>query len=154
MANRLVRLRPVSTATSTPDAGDGSAQIIHIPINGLADGAGIAARGEIVYITDYSKHVIYRYKKGDSASTIFAGSYGVSGSADGQAGSASFNQPAAIAVDNSGILWVVDAGNALIRRIDGNANVKTVASIPAKGSDQIGSITVDESGTIYFIDSN
>lgn len=153
MANRLVRLTPVSSGTSTPDAGAAFNQINTQPISGLADGAGVCIdKSESIYVTDYTKHVIYRYRKGDSASKIFAGAYGVSGNADGAYSTARFNQPAAICVDNSGNLYVVDAGNALIRRIDQNANVFTVASIPAAAG-FIGGITVDASGNIYYIDS-
>jgi len=152
MSNRVVRLNQVTAATAT-DAGDAFNKINVQPINGLDDGAGICIdRSENIYVTDYAKHVIYRYRRGDTASQIFAGAYNQSGSADGAYSAARFNQPAAICCDNSGNLYVVDAGNALIRKIDQNANVYTVASIPAAAG-FIGGITVDASGTLYYIDS-
>lgn len=153
MANRLVRLTPVTAATSTPDAGAAFNKTNVQPITGLADGAGVCIdRSENIYVTDFTKHVIYRYRRGDAASQIFAGAYGVSGSSDGAYSAARFNAPSAICVDNSGNLYVVDSGNALIRRIDQNANVYTVASIPAAAG-QVGDIAVDASGNIYFVDS-
>lgn len=153
MANRLVRITPVTAATSTPDAGNAFNKINVQPITGLADGAGVCVdMSENIYVTDYTKHVIYRYRRGDSASKIFAGAYNQSGSADGAYSVARFNQPSAICCDKSGNLYVVDAGNALIRRIDQNANVYTVASIPA-ASGQPGDIAVDASGNIFYIDS-
>lgn len=155
MADRLVKIRPVSGATSTPDAGDGMAQKVYIPVNGLTDGAGICVVGESVYITDYDKHVIYRYRRGDQTSKIFAGSYDSAGLADGHAGAAQFNGPSAICADKSGNLWVVDAGNERIRRVDGNGNVFTVAAIPAEaGSNFTGGIAIDDAGNIFLIDQN
>lgn len=153
MANRLVRLRQVSAATNTPDAGFLS-QIMPIPVTGMTDGAGICIdRSENIYICDADNHVIFRVQKHGN-SKIFAGTYGVSGNSDGQAGSASFNKPTAIACDPRGFLYVVDTGNALIRRIDDNANVTTVASIPAEGAgDEPGGITVDAGGDIFLIDN-
>lgn len=154
MANRLVRLRQVSSATSTPDAGAGVAQFNNIPVTGMVDGAGICVdlSGNI-YICEPDNHVIFRVKQGQ-VSKIFAGAYGTSGNADGQAGSARFNTPTQIACDARGFLYVVDSGNNLIRRIDDNANVYTVAAIPAEVvGDEIGGIAVDASGTIYLIDN-
>jgi len=153
MANRLVRLTPVSASTSTPDAGCAFNQINVQPINGLSDGAGVAIdRSENLYVADYDKHVIYKYQRGATASKIFAGAYGVSGLADGQGSDARFNQPTSMAVDNSGYLYVIDSGNSRVRRIDQNANVFTVAAIPVAAGES-GGIAVDASGNIYFVDS-
>lgn len=154
MANRLVRIRQVSSGTSTPDAGDGRAQTVVHPVTGMTDGAGICVdRSENIYICDADQHVIFRVRRGE-ASKIFAGTYGVSGSDDGQAGSATFNKPTAIACDPRGFLYVVDTGNALIRRIDDNANVYTVAAIPAEAlGDEPGGIAVDSGGNIFLIDN-
>jgi sugar lactone lactonase YvrE len=155
MPNRLIKLRAVSVATSTPGAGPGSAQQVNIPITGLVDGAGIAVdRSENIYVSDFDQHVIYKYRRGASASQIFAGAYGVSGNVDGQYSAARFNKPGAMFCDNSGRLWVVDVGNARIRRIDENGNVFTVATIPIEQvGDNPGSIVVDASENIFFIDS-
>lgn len=152
MANRLVRLTPVSSTTNTPDAGAAFNQVNTMPINGLTNGSGICIdKSEYIYVSDSAKHVIYRYRKGDSVSHIFAGTYGSAGLADGQAGAAKFSAPAGLAVDNSGNVYVVDTGNSRIRKIDQNANVFTVAAIPA-GSTGPGNIIVDASGYIYYMD--
>jgi len=153
MANRVVRLTPVSASTYTPDAGAAFNQINVQPINGLVDGSGLVIdKGDNIYVADYDKHVIYKYQRGNTASRIFAGAYGVSGLADGQGSDARFNAPTSMAVDNSGFLYVVDSGNARIRRIDPNGNVFTVAAIPAAAG-QTGGIAVDSSGNIYFVDA-
>lgn len=155
MANRLLRVRQVSTSTSTPDAGDGRAQFVPYTITGMTDGAGLCIDlSENIYICDADNHVIFRFRRGDSSSKIFAGTYGVSGSDDGQAGDAKFNKPTAIACDKRGFLYVVDTGNSLIRRIDDNANVFTVAAIPAEAAgDEPGGIVVDAGGDIFIIDN-
>jgi sugar lactone lactonase YvrE len=155
MANRLIKLRPVSGATSTPDAGAGSAQQVVLPITGLSDGSGVCIdQSENIYVTDFDNHVVFRYRRGAAISQILAGAYGVSGLVDGQGSAARFNGPSAICVDRSGRLWIVDSGNARIRRMDENGNVYTVAAIPATvGGDEIGHIAVDDSENIYFIDN-
>lgn len=154
MGNLLVKLRPVSGATSTPDAGIGAVQKMPILINGMVDGHTPVIHNDIVYISDYDKHVIYRYKLGSSASKIFAGTYGVSGDTNGQAGAAKFNKPAGMCIDARGTLWVVDSGNAKIKRIDENANVYTVATIPAEVLNDVpGGICVDSNGNIFYVDN-
>ena len=96
MANRLVRIRQVSTGTDTPDSGDARVQISNYPVNGLVDGAGLCVdASENIYICDADKHVIFRIRRG-GASKIFAGTYGVSGDDDGQAGAAKFDTPTGI----------------------------------------------------------
>lgn len=154
MPNRLVRIRQVSTATSTPDAGDGRDQIVQHPVTGMTDGAGLCIdKSGRIYICDSDNHVIFRVRRGQP-SKIFAGTYGVTGSDDGQAGAATFNRPTGIACDPRGFLYVVDSGNSLIRRIDDNANVFTVAAIPPElGGDDVGGIAVDEGGDIFLIDN-
>jgi sugar lactone lactonase YvrE len=154
MANRLIKFRPVSSTTDTPEAGPGSAQIVEIPIAGISDGAGIAAKkSDVIYVSDFDNHVIYKVVRGVS-SNVFVGAYGVSGLTDGQGTAAKFNKPGAMALDNSGNLWVVDVGNGKLRRITENGNVYTVATIPVPGSlDEPGHITIDDAGNIFLIDS-
>ena len=153
--NKLIKLRPISAATSTPDAGIGAVQKVTIPVTGLTDGAGIAVdRSQNIYISDYDNHVIYKYRLGAAASQIFAGAYGVSGDVDGQYSAARFNQPGALFCDRAGRIWVVDVGNAKIRRVDENGNVFTVAAIPTEQVGDIpGAIVVDDSENIFLLDS-
>lgn len=153
MADKLVKLNPVSSTSQPSELGTAGYQKIYIDIAGLTDGSGLATdRSENVFIVDSANHCIFKWKKGWSSRVIYAGGYGVSGQADGQGTAARFNSPGPIAVDRSGNLYVVDAGNNLIRRIDDNARVYTVASIqPTPGGEQIGHIAVDDSGTIFLI---
>jgi DNA-binding beta-propeller fold protein YncE len=152
MANKLIRLNPVSSASDAE--GSFTEQKIIQPVTGMVDGMGIAIDvSEYIYIADFDRHVIFRARQGGD-SVVFAGQLGTSGFADGQAGAARFDRPSHVAVPPSGEVYVVDSGNARIRRIDQNANVFTVAAIPAIGSDQIGGFAVTKSGTLYLIDNS
>jgi hypothetical protein len=71
----------------------------------------------------------------DGTVTTIAGRPFVAGTADGAGSLATFNFPYALAVDPSGVIYVADSsdvdfgetGNALIRRIDPQGNVTTIA---------------------------
>ena len=153
MANKLIRLKPISIGTDNPEIDFGGQQNIQT-IDGLVDGAGVAVdASQNVYVADSDQHIIFKYRPG-SPSMVWAGTTGVAGTDDGQAGAAKFNTPTYMACDPSGNVWVVDSGNALIRRIDPNANVFTVAAITGiAGGDQIGGIAIDASGVIYLVDN-
>jgi len=152
--NKLIKLRPITAGTNTPDAGIGAVQQYQIPLTGMTDGAGIAVgKGDVIYVSDFARHVIYKVVRG-IGSSVFAGTPGLSGLVDGQAGTARFNGPTSLAIDPKGNLWVVDSGNSRVRKIDENANVFTVATIPAVAvGDQPGAIAVDSSENIFYIDN-
>lgn len=152
-ANKLVKLRPISAATSTPDAGTAAAQQNVLPVTGLTDGSGIAIdASENIYIVDCDLHVIFKYRRGEATSKVFAGASGQAGLADGQGSAARFSAPTHVACDRRGTLWVVDSGNNRVRRIDENGNVYTVCTIPAEvGGDRVGGICVDSGDNIYLL---
>ena len=66
--------------------------------------------------------------------------YQVSGWLDGAANHAVFNYPGAVAVDNASNVYVADGSNNVIRMIDTNGTVTTIAGIPGVvgGRDGIG----------------
>ena len=78
-----------------------------------------------VYVADYWNNMIRKIDKSGNVTT-YAGS-GASGSNDGQGESASFNLPTGVSVDILGNVYIADYGNHLIRKIDPNGNVKTLA---------------------------
>ena len=155
MANRLVKVRQVSNATNTSECGTAFAQISVLPINGLTDGVGVCIdRSENIYVSDVARHVIFKYRRGSTASQVFAGTIDVAGYADGVGTAAKFNQPKSMCVDRRGTLWVIDSGNNLVRRVDENGNVTTVASIPAEvAGDVPGHIAVGASEEIFLTDN-
>jgi len=86
------------------------------PEGGFAAPWGVAVDGDgNVYVTDLGAEKLYVITP-DGAVHDLAGS-GATGSADGDAGAASFNQPQAVAVAEDGTLLVADTGNNLIRAI-------------------------------------
>ncbi len=75
---------------------------------------------------------------------------GAAGLVDGPGDSAQFNQPAGLAIDAMGNLFVADTGNRVIRKIDPNGFVTTVS--PQSFVDPQG-VAVDSRGTIYVADT-
>ncbi|HVZ81419.1 MAG TPA: hypothetical protein VHE12_11590 [bacterium] len=59
--------------------------------------------------------------------TLFAGQLGVAGSKDGKAAQATFNFPSNVVVDPQGDVYVADYANQLIRKIDPDGTVSTLA---------------------------
>jgi sugar lactone lactonase YvrE len=125
--------------------------------------SGIAADGEeIVYVADTGNHTIRKIVNG--AVTTVAGLPGSPGAADGYGAAARFNEPAAIAVDDRGNLYVCDTGNHTIRKVSPSGLVTTVAGLAGNPGDSEGTgaaarlsspggIAFDQNGAIYISDT-
>ncbi|MCA1963279.1 MAG: hypothetical protein LDL31_04980, partial [Prosthecobacter sp.] len=87
--------------------------------------AAVDADGN-VYVVDTPNHTIRRISPSGMVST-FAGRPGVSGGDNGAGLSATFNAPEGIAADGVGNLYVADTGNHVIRRINRDGIVTTLA---------------------------
>lgn len=81
--------------------------------------------GNNIYYSTYSGNKIYRWKT-NGVLEVFAGS-GNPGSADGNGIFTTFYYPAALAADAADNIYVWDSGNHLIRRINQNRDVETLA---------------------------
>ena len=136
---------------------------------GFADGNGSEAQfgnpcdiaidfSGAVFVADQSNHLIRRIFRG-TVSTV-AGKGGQAGFIDGAVNSALFNNPAGIAIDASDAVFVADAGNHCIRRI----NEGIVSTVTGKGG-QAGFQDGDQalfnnpcglviSGSLYVADAN
>jgi sugar lactone lactonase YvrE len=113
-----------------------------------------------VYVADSHNNLIRKIST-DGTVTTLAGS-GTVGSADGKGAAASFFNPAGVAVDKSGIVYVADTHNNLIRKISADGTVSTVRGKWAREAinkfdtagryDNPMGIAVDAAGNIYVAD--
>lgn len=110
---------------------------------GFADGIGNNARFHApscvvidksgnIFIADRLNQRIRKISPSRAVS-VYAGT-GSIGSADGPALAASFNEPAGIACDTAGNLYIADNKNYKVRKIDTNGNVSTVAGTGVFGN--------------------
>jgi hypothetical protein len=143
-------------------------------VSGSADGSGESAifsqpfgiaadSGGNLYVTDSANNTVRKITPDGQVSTI-AGTAGVSGHADGIGGSASFDNPAGIAVDASGNIYVADALNGTIRKITPAGAVTTFAGTAgvvgltdgtgsAARFAQVWGLAIDSSGNLYAADT-
>src|SRR6266545_2524816 len=143
-------------------------------VQGSADGTGAAAQfnwplgagvdnAGNVFVAD-GNNTIRRITSAGVVST-FAGTAGVTGSADGTGAAAQFNQPSGVAVDGAGNVYVAELGNDTIRKITPAGVVSTLAGTAGVSGSADGtgaaaqfsspqSVAVDESGYVYVADSN
>ena len=141
--------------------------------SGSADGTNSAARFSFpegvavdstgnVFVADFGNHIIRQVTSGGVVTTL-AGSAGKSGSVDATGSAARFKNPAGVAVDGTGDVFVADYGNHTIRKVTSGGVVTTLAgSAGASGSaNGIGNsarfynplaVAVDNAGTVYVAD--
>jgi len=111
--------------------GKGAAASFNYPVAVAIDPAGN------LYVADRSNHLI-RKVSSDGTVTTLAGTVGVSGAADGLEAAARFDNPAGIATDANGAVYVSDSYNHAIRRISPDGLVSTLAGLPGVGGSNDG----------------
>ena len=81
-----------------------------------------------LYVADRNNNTI-RLLESENESEAMVSTYAgsIEGNTDGVFENASFNTPTGLAIDDQGILYVADSNNNLIRSIDSNREVTTVA---------------------------
>jgi sugar lactone lactonase YvrE len=102
-------------------------------------GVAVAADGD-VYVSEIRGNTIRKIDMPSGTMSVFAGAIDEAGYTDGTGTAARFDAPAGLTIDNSGNLFVADAGNQRIRRIVlATAAVTTYAGSGAVGdADGIG----------------
>jgi hypothetical protein len=137
--------------------GDGAAARFRCPRGVAVDAAGN------VYVADTCNHTVRRVTPGGTVTTV-AGSAGERGADDGSGGSARFNYPHGVAVDDSGDVWVADTFNQAIRRIAPGGAVTTIAGSPGQPGSADGTgpaarfawpagVVVEASGDLWVADT-
>ena len=143
-------------------------------VRGSADGTGNAANfnvpiavstdaGGNLYVADSVNNTVRKIAPGGVVTTL-AGAAGIAGSIDGTGGAARFSTPIAIAADASGNVFVGEADNHTIRKIDTSTVVTTFAGAPAISgiADGTGSaaqfntpraVATDGAGNVYVSDT-
>jgi sugar lactone lactonase YvrE len=116
-----------------------------------------------LYVADSDNHLVRKISP-DGTVTTLAGRAGVAGQADGVGAQASLNHPARIVFGPDRRLYLADSENGLIRTIDLNGRVGTLAIqggnfSPVDGSPiahrfgAIGGLAFDGAGNLYLSDS-
>lgn len=122
---------------------------------------GLCFSNGFLYSVNSSANKIYKVNIATGVYSVYAGS-GAYQTVDGQGLNASFNEPIGICADQSGNLYVTQRGQSMIRKIDINANVTTIAgngtheSIDGVGANasfaRPNGIFADATGNLYVMD--
>lgn len=170
------RIRRVSAGTIATVAGSGTSGFAGDNGSALSaqmsgpSGVALDSSGD-VYVADLGNNRIRRVSGtgGSAAITTVAGSgnAGFSGDA-GPSTSAQLNQPAGVAVDSAGNLYIADSGNNRVRKVTGlpgSPAITTVAGNGSAGSSGDGgaatsaelsqpmAVALDSTGNIYIADT-
>lgn len=151
------------------NAGNGSGTTA-----GSSDGTGSNVRfnqptgitvdaGGNLFVSDTGNNTIRKITSAGAATTI-AGSVGSTGSSDGTAQNARFNQPGGIAVDGAGNLYVADTQNHTIRKVSSSGVVSTLAGSAGQSGQNDGTadnarfnqpwgLVLDPAGNLYVADT-
>jgi sugar lactone lactonase YvrE len=170
-SNNTVRLVTASTGgVISTVAGNGTAgfsgdgaQATAAQISGVA---GIALDGAgNLYIVDSGNHRIRIVNTTTGIISTFAGNGTGAYTGDGgQATAASLHYPSGVAADVNGNIYISDAGNNCIRKVDATGTISTIAGTGTAGFSGDGSyagsamlndpdkVTVDNFGNIYIAD--
>lgn len=134
-------------------SSDGSSALFNYP-----GGIAFDATTGNLYVADYDNSTIRAVSTTTGSVSTFAGSAGVTGDTNGAAtGGALFNHPAAVAVDGSGHVYVMDTSNQVVREIAGGAVTTVAGSVTGGHSAALffypQGIAVTASGSIYVSDT-
>ncbi len=158
-ANNAIRMINGGNVSTIADTGDGVAG---------PRGVALSSDGSLLYVANTGSHTILEIDLLNSNTvTVIGGTTGSPGSlGDGAAATAAtFNQPVAVAVDGTSYLYVSDAGNFRIRRIDlGNGNVEAFVGDDGNAGTANGTgaaaqfnavegLIVDSAGNVYAADA-
>ncbi|MGO9203727.1 MAG: InlB B-repeat-containing protein [Limisphaerales bacterium] len=152
-----------TVAGTTADAGSadgaGSAAQFKYPYGVAVDTAGT------VYVSDFSNNTIRQITPAGVVTTLAGNPNSSAGTNDGTGAAATFDQPAGLAVDTNGNVYVADYVNDTIRKIAPGGVVSTLAGEPEVWgySDGTGAaahfhnplgVALDAQGNVYVADTS
>ncbi|MBI2515971.1 MAG: SMP-30/gluconolactonase/LRE family protein, partial [Opitutae bacterium] len=132
------RIRKVTPSGGTTTfAGDGTSGYLDSTAPTTARfsspaGLAFSPSKDVLYVADFSNHVIRQITMSTGAVSTVAGTAGTPGLVNGPVGSARFDNPVDLVSDGSGALYVVDSSNHVIRKISGGT-VTTYAGTGVSG---------------------
>jgi sugar lactone lactonase YvrE len=117
----------ILAGTGTPGFADGTGGP-----NGTAEfddprSVVLDRHGNVIVADTANNRIRLVQPQGDTSTLAGNGTPGFADGTGGPAGTAEFNNPEAVAVDEQGNVFVADSGNNRIRKIDSAGNVTTVA---------------------------
>ena len=141
------------------DGGVATSASLAEPSSVFVDGAGN------IYIADRSNDRIRKVSTSGVISTVAGNGTNGYGGDGGLATSALLNSPVGIALDGAGNMYIADNGNHVIRKVNANGIISTVAGNNIQGNDGDGGlatnasmtypngVAVDGSGNFYIADN-
>lgn len=164
LGNCMVRRIETDGSTSTVAGasqggfkdGKGNQALMKFPI-----GIELAPDGSI-FVADHENHAIRKVLP-DGALVTVAGHPDRPGLIDGNLATAQFKRPYGVKLDKTGILWICDTENGLIRKLSPDGQVTTFAgSIPGYADGKLRDakfympsyLNFDENGNIFIADKH
>jgi sugar lactone lactonase YvrE len=140
------------------DDGQGAAARFFVPLGITVDSAGT------MFVADSSNQTIRKITPAGDVTT-YAGAAGQSGAVNANGAAARFNQPAGIAVDAAGNVYVGERGSHTIRKITPSRDVTTLAGVATMTGLRNGpgatalfnnptALAVDGGGNVYVADQD
>jgi len=135
--------------------GGGSVASFYVPIGVAADGSGN------VFVADSANSAIRKISAEGVVTTLAGGARssesGPRGYADGIGSAARFDDPVALAVDESGLILVADQGNGVIRTVTQSGVVTTLrdaAGNVLRFSASLQGLALDRKGNLFVVGYN
>ncbi len=166
----VIRKVDLATGVVTTFSGKRSTKATQVRKDGAAVDAGYiapfdtAATADALYLVEIESNAVRKVSLANGAVELFAGDFATPGNLEGLGAQARFNQPAGVATDGAGKLFVTDNGNSSIRAIDLATKAVTTLAGSVKGTlDGIGKaaqfvspvgLAYDGAGHLFVADSD